>query len=217
MKTLQNRIDFLQKEAALKDAIIKMLLEMKTGNLDSGANCTPPDKDKITSINITDDSFIPVNNSKHKQNYDQNEKTRKQNKEKTNSENADQQLSDINQNGSQTAYTNRDISEEKQLFIRNLHSDATEEDLYKLFGLRSTQYFKQNCLVNMPLIKTTGKSKGFAFIIIPEKVHQSLLKLDGIDLLGKKLLIKEAISTRKKDSKLPGKSRSIQATQNYTW
>ena len=70
MKTLQNRIDFLQKEAALKDAIIKMLLEMKTGNLDSGANCTPPDKDKITSINITDDSFIPVNNSKHKRNYD---------------------------------------------------------------------------------------------------------------------------------------------------
>ena len=78
MKTLQNRIDFLQKEAALKDAIIKMLLEMQTGNLDSGTNRTPPDKDKITSINITDDSFIPFNNSKHKWNYDQNEKTRKQ-------------------------------------------------------------------------------------------------------------------------------------------
>ena len=129
MKTLQNRIDFLQKEAVLKDAIIKMLLEVQTGNLDSGTNCTPPDKDKITSINITDDSFIPVNNSKHKRNYDQNEKTRKQNKEKTNSENADQELSDVNQNGNQTTYTNRDISEEKQLFIRNLHSDATEEDL----------------------------------------------------------------------------------------
>ena len=42
MKTLQNRIDFLQKEAALKDAIIKMLLEMQTGNLDSGTNRTPP-------------------------------------------------------------------------------------------------------------------------------------------------------------------------------
>ena len=129
MKTLQNRIDFLQKEAALKDAIIKMLLEMQTGNFDSGTNRTPPDKDKITSINITDDSFITVNNSKQKRNYDQNEKTRKQNKEKTNSENADQELSDVNQNGNQTTYTNRDISEEKQLFIRNLHCDATEEDL----------------------------------------------------------------------------------------
>ena len=201
MTILQKRIDFLQNEVASKDAIIKMLLEMQTGNLDSGTNCTSPDKDKITSINITDDSFIPVNNSKHKQNYDQNKKNRGQNKEKTNSENADQELSDINQNGNQTTYTNRDISEKKQLFIGNLHSDTTEEDLYKLFGLRSTQYLKQNDLVNMPLINKMGKSKGFAFIVTPEKVHQSLLKLDRIDLLGGKVLIKEAISTRKNNPK----------------
>ena len=56
-------------------------------------------------------------------------KTRK----KTNSENADQELSDINQNRNQTIYTNRDISERKQFFIGNIHSDTTEEDLYKLF------------------------------------------------------------------------------------
>ena len=52
MKTLQNRIDFLQNEVASKDTIIKMLLEMQTENLDSGTNCTSPDKDKIASINI---------------------------------------------------------------------------------------------------------------------------------------------------------------------
>ena len=63
-------------------------------------------------------------------------KTRK----KTNSEHADQELSDINQNRNQTLYTNRNISEKKQLFIENVHSDTTEEDLYKLCGLRSTQY-----------------------------------------------------------------------------
>ena len=66
MKTLQKRIDFLQNEGASKDAIIKMLLKMQIGNVDSGNNCTSQDKDKITSINITDDSFISVNNSKHK-------------------------------------------------------------------------------------------------------------------------------------------------------
>ena len=49
--------------------------------------------------------------------------------------------------------TNKDISEKKQLFIGNLHSDITEKDLYRHFGLRSTQYLKQNCLVNMTLIK----------------------------------------------------------------
>ena len=51
------------------------------------------------------------------------------------------------------------------------------------------------------MINKTGKSKAFAFIVTPEKVHQDLLKLDGIDLLGRKLLIKEAISTRKQDQK----------------
>ena len=39
---------------------------MQTGILDSSTNCTSQDKDKATSINIIDDSFIPVNNSKHK-------------------------------------------------------------------------------------------------------------------------------------------------------
>ena len=43
-----------------------MLLEMQTENLDSGTNCTSSDKDKITSINITHDLFIPVNNLTHK-------------------------------------------------------------------------------------------------------------------------------------------------------
>ena len=53
----------------------------------------------------------------------------------------------------------------------------------------------------MPLINKAGKSKGFAFIVTLEKIHEDLLKLDRIDLLGRKLLIKEAISTRKKDLK----------------
>ena len=87
------------------------------------------------------------------------------------------------------------------MFIGNLHSDTAEEDLYKLFSLRSTQYLKQNCLVNMPLTNKMGKSKGFAIIVTPEKVHQELLRLDEIDLLGQKIFIKEAISTRKNDPK----------------
>ena len=50
-------------------------------------------------------------------------------------DNADQELWDINQNGNQKTNTNRDISEKKQLFIGNLRSETTEEDVYKLFGL----------------------------------------------------------------------------------
>ena len=40
----------------------------------------------------------------------------------------------------------------------------------------------------MPLIDKTGKSIGFALIVTPEKVHQELLKLNEIDLLGRKIL-----------------------------
>ena len=51
----------------------------------------------------------------------------------------------------------------------------------------------------MSLINKTGKRRGFAFIVTSEKVHLDLLKLDGIDLLGRKILI--LISTRKNDPK----------------
>ena len=84
------------------------------------------------------------------------------------------------------------LRKETILFIGNLNNNTNEEDLCKHFDLRLTQYLKQNCLVNIPLINKMGKSKGFAFIVTPEKVHQDL---------GRKILIKEAISTKKKDPK----------------
>ena len=62
MNTLQNRIDFLQNEVASKDVVIKM------------SRCYSPDKEKITSINITDDSFIPFNNSKQTKLWPKREK-----------------------------------------------------------------------------------------------------------------------------------------------
>ena len=49
MTTLQKRIDFLKNEVASNDAIIKLLIEMQTGILDSGTNCTSQDKDNIPS------------------------------------------------------------------------------------------------------------------------------------------------------------------------
>ena len=51
----------------------------------------------------------------------------------------------------------------------------------------------------MSLIDKTGRSKGFAFIITPEKLYQELLKLDSIHLFGRKTLIQEVILTRKKN------------------
>ena len=66
MRTLQKRIDFLQIEVASKDALIKTLIEMQTGFLESGTNCISQDKGNMSSINIKQNSFIPANNSRHK-------------------------------------------------------------------------------------------------------------------------------------------------------
>ena len=113
---------------------------MQTENLDSGTNCTSSDKDKITSINITHDLFIPVNNLTHKVMT----KTRRQNWEKTKSKNADLELSDMGIR----QHTKIGIFQKRNSCLSETYSDTTEEDLYKLSGLRSMQYLKQNCLVN---------------------------------------------------------------------
>ena len=71
-----------------------------------------------------------------------------QNMERTHSVNSDQELSDENQKENLVSYKNREISEKKRLFMGNLYSDTTKEDLYKLLGLRSMQYVTQNtCLI----------------------------------------------------------------------
>ena len=52
----------------------------------------------------------------------------------------------------------------------NLNKDITEEDLNQLFGLENTVYFRQTCSIEMPLDKNTGKSKGFAFLNVPQHI-----------------------------------------------
>ena len=44
-----------------------------------------------------------------------------------------------------------------------------------LFGLKSTEYLRQNCSVEMPIDRNTGKSKGFAFLKAPPHVSDELI------------------------------------------
>ena len=59
----------------------------------------------------------------------------------------------------------------------------------------------------MLFINKSRKSKGFVFIVTPEKAHQALLKLNETDLHGGKILINEVISIRKKDPKHVNQNR----------
>ena len=60
----------------------------------------------------------------------------------------------------------------------NLNKDIAEEDL---FGLKTTVYLRQSCTIKMPLDKNTGKSKGFAFLNVPQHVYNEVVKLNGIE------------------------------------
>ena len=41
-------------------------------------------------------------------------------------------------------------NESKKIYIENLSLDTKIDDLYELFGLRSTKYLRETCKINMP-------------------------------------------------------------------
>ena len=53
----------------------------------------------------------------------------------------------------------------------------------------------------MPVNENTRKCKGFAFALVPEHVQKEILKLDGITLENIIIIIEDATSTRKIDTK----------------
>ena len=62
-------------------------------------------------------------------------------------------------------------SQTQTLNVRNLSdNNNTEDDLYKLFGLRATKYLKQNSNVKMSTNSSTGNRKYFAYVTVSQRV-----------------------------------------------
>ena len=53
----------------------------------------------------------------------------------------------------------------------------------------------------MPVNENTEKCKGFAFALVPEYVQKEILKLNGVTLENRVIVIEDATSTRKRDTK----------------
>ena len=64
-------------------------------------------------------------------------------------------------------------NEPKNIYIGNLSLDTKIDDLYELFGLRSTKYLREPCKINMPVNENTGKCKGFAFALVLERAKRN--------------------------------------------
>ena len=92
-------------------------------------------------------------------------------------------------------------NEPKYIYNGNLSLDTKIDDLYELFGLRSTKYLRETCKINMPVNENTGKCKGFAFALVPEHVQKEILKLNGITLENRIIVIEGVTFTRKRDTK----------------
>ena len=83
-----------------------------------------------------------------------------------------------------------------KLFIGNLNVNVTIDDIYELFGLKTTKYLRSNTYVEMPLNRN-GQTRGFAFVTAPDHVRNELLKLNNIQFREKNLIIEAARSKMK--------------------
>ena len=62
------------------------------------------------------------------------------------------------------------------------------EDIYEIFGIKSTAYLHSNCHVDFPLNQQTQKTKGLVSITALKHVCDELVKLNGVEFKGKFLL-----------------------------
>ena len=84
----------------------------------------------------------------------------------------------------------------KKLYVGNLNTNVKEEDINELFGLKSTEYLRQNCSVKMPIDRNTGKSKGFAFLKAPPHISGELIKLNGFEFQKQSIRIENTRTSR---------------------
>ena len=65
--------------------------------------------------------------------------------------------------------------------MTNLHQSVTVDDLYKLFGLRSTNYLRNNCHIDMNHLSNVDQPFASTTVTAPADVCEELLKLYDID------------------------------------
>jgi len=80
-----------------------------------------------------------------------------------------------------------------KLIIRNLARSISEDEIQNLFE----EYGKvQSC--NLVLDKVTGKSKGFAFVEMPNpgEAKAAMKNLNGKDIVHSKIRVKKAVAKK---------------------
>ena len=87
---------------------------------------------------------------------------------------------------------NRESDKKKTLFLGNLSSFVTYNDIMGFFGLNATKYFRENCKLDFPINPQPGKNKGCAYLTIPAHVADEIIKLNNIELKGQQIVMEDA-------------------------
>ena len=91
-----------------------------------------------------------------------------------------------------------------KLFIGSLNVNVTIDDIYELFGLKTTKYLRSNTYVKMSLNRN-GQTRGLAFVAAPDHIRNKLLKLNKIQFREKNIVL-EAARSKMKTAKTIAKS-----------
>ena len=83
-----------------------------------------------------------------------------------------------------------------KLFVGNIDWNATEDDLKNLFSQHGT--VEEAVIVKD---KFSGRSKGFGFVTFAseDEAKAAMEALDGHDLNGRKIAVKEALPPKQRD------------------
>ena len=75
--------------------------------------------------------------------------------------------------------------------MTNLHQSITVNDLYELFGFRSTNYLSNNCHVEKDNFGNVDQPFSSVTVTAPAHVCEELLKLHAIDFQANPLVIEK--------------------------
>ena len=102
------------------------------------------------------------------------------------------------------------------IYVGNLDPNVSIEDIYKLFGLKSTAYLRSDCHVDFPLNQQTQKTRGHVYITAPKDFCDELVKLNGVEFKDKFLII-ENVKVRPKvtNPKLTNKLTNITSPNRF--
>merc|ERR1719427_2124120 len=80
----------------------------------------------------------------------------------------------------------------KRIFVGNLGTNVTTDDLVQLFGLSKSDFLKKTCTLELVTWKKSDKMKNYAFVSVPADIYDELVKLNGIEFYGRQVKVEEA-------------------------